>query len=85
MKTKSKPHKKDIFRLCIEYEIKNNLTSRKLKVFDVGIGDIVQKIALFRDDKYDQHLEDHEVTLLFWDKGNTDYTDYYTPIRKYKP
>lgn len=58
--------------------LRQSVQHRRLTVFEVKCGDIVQHFVLFdKDGTYNPHLEDTEVTMIYWNKGVTDYTDFY--------
>lgn len=55
----------------------NGLEKTQLKYNEVKCGDLVYHISLFKNGEYKPHLVEHEVTMIFWNKGVTDYTDYF--------
>lgn len=73
--------KRDLFDLESskqEYCKKYNL--KRLTVFEVKCGDIVYITNLFRGSVYDPHPVEHEVTSIYWNKGVTDFTNFYAKI-----
>lgn len=55
-----------------------SITHKRLTVFEVKCGDIVNHVELFnKEGIYGPYLVPHEVTVIYWNKGVTDFTDYY--------
>lgn len=64
-------------RIILKTKFLQSIAHRRLKVFDLVLGMIAQRIILFRGNMYDPHLEDEEITHISWNKGVTDWSDYY--------
>lgn len=60
--------------ICAEVE---NYQQYRVKYNEAKLGDVLHRIALFKNGNYEPYFYEDEVTALHWDKGITDYLDYY--------
>lgn len=60
-----------------KHQIEDEFSAKRIPVHELKLGDMVNRIILFDGTLYNPHFEKHEVTMIYWNKGVSIWSDYY--------
>lgn len=75
--TKERKEEVDASRVKYQSDFDRKQEHLRLSVFEVKIGDMVNRIILFKNGLYEPHMESEQVKSIYWNKGVTDFSGYY--------